>query len=228
MTQVVPAGQLAYGMQLPIQAQSRMFVADWELVAGPTELVRIAQKADETGFLYVAVCDHVAIPERLAGAMGTVWYDTIATLGFLAGVTSRVRLLSHVLVLAYRHPLVIAKSLATLDALSNGRLIVGVGAGHVAEEFGALGLDFARRGALLDEAMDAVAAALTDEFPGVDGQTWTFAGGGVAPRPVQQPRPPMWVGGSSPAALRRAAERGDGWLPQGTPRKDMQIGRAHV
>jgi probable F420-dependent oxidoreductase len=153
--------------------------------------------------------------------MGTHWSDTIATLGFLAAVTSRVRLLSHVYVLAYRHPLVAAKAFATLDHLSAGRLVVGVGAGHVAEEFEAMGLDFAARGHLLDDAMDVLAAALSEEFPDVDTPTWKVHDVGVRPRPAQSPRPPIWVGGSSPPALRRAAARGDGWLPQGTPRRHM-------
>lgn len=209
---LVPEGTMAYGMQLPIQAQSTLFVAEWEKRAGPDELVAIAQKADELGLLYVAVCDHVAIPERLAPAMGTAWYDTIATLGMLAGVTTRVRLLSHVWVLAYRHPFQSAKSFMTLDHLSKGRVVVGVGAGHVPEEFALLGRDFERRGALLDEALASFTRAMTDEF--VDGF-------GLSPRPVQSPRPPIWVGGSSRPALRRAAAHGDGWLPQGTPRAQM-------
>jgi probable F420-dependent oxidoreductase len=218
---IVPQGQVVYGMQLPVQAQSEMFVADWERTSGPDELIAMAAKADEMGFFYIAVCDHIAIPRRLAPAMGTTWYDTIATLGLLAGVTTRVRLMTHVWVPAYRHPLQSAKSMTTLDHLSKGRLIVGVGAGHVPEEFAALGLDFHRRGRLLDEAMDALDVALSEEFPSFDGPTWSFADGGIGPRPVQRPRPPMWVGGSSPAALTRAATKGDGWLPQGTPRKAM-------
>jgi probable F420-dependent oxidoreductase len=218
---IVPEGRLVYGMQLPIQAQSTMFVEDWEKGAGAPELAAIAQKADATGFFYVAVCDHIAVPRRLAGAMGTTWYDTIATLGYLAAVTTRVRLLSHVWVAAYRHPLQSAKSFTTLDRLSQGRVIVGVGAGHVPEEFAALGIDFARRGRLLDEAIDALDVALREEFPTFAGPTWKAADGGIGPRPVQTPRQPIWVGGSSPAALRRAGERGDGWLPQGTPRKHM-------
>src|SRR5436190_18799549 len=114
-------------MQLPIQAQSELFVADWERTSGPDEIVRVARAADAAGFFYVAVCDHIAVPTRLAPAMGTTWYDTIATLGMLAGVTERVRLLSHVWVAGFRHPMPSAKSLATLDHLSKGRLIVGVG-----------------------------------------------------------------------------------------------------
>jgi len=225
---IVPKGELAYGIQLPIQAQSSMFVADWERTAGPSDLVRMARAAEDAGFLYVAVCDHVAIPRRLAGAMGTHWSDTIATLGFLAAATSRIRLLSHVYVLAYRHPLVAAKAFATLDHLSAGRVVVGVGAGHVAEEFEAMGLDFAARGHLLDDAIDVLAAALSEEFPDVDTPTWKVHDVGVRPRPTQSPRPPIWVGGSSPPALRRAAVRGDGWLPQGTPRKHMPEQIAYI
>src|SRR5688572_27433925 len=93
---IIPEGSLAYGMQLPIQAQSRMFVADWELTAGPDDLVAVARACDDAGFLYVAVCDHVAIPDTYAPRMGAFWADTIATLGMLAGATTRTRLMSHV------------------------------------------------------------------------------------------------------------------------------------
>jgi probable F420-dependent oxidoreductase len=218
---VVPEGRLVYGMQLPVQAQSELFVEDWERGAGADEIVAVARKADETGFFYVAACDHVAVPERLAGAMGTPWYDPVAVLGLVAGVTERVRLMTNVYVLPYRHPLQSAKSLATLDHLSKGRLVIGVGAGHVAEEFDLLGLDFGERGRILDEAIDALDAALRDEFPSFAGPTWKFEGLGQKPRPAQSPRPPIWVGGSSRPALRRAARRGDGWIPQGTPRAQM-------
>ena len=218
---VVPEGQLVFGMQLPVQAQSEMFVADWERTAGPDELIGIVRKADETGFFYVGVCDHVAIPEDRTAALGTTWYDTIATLGLIAGCTTRVRLLSHVWVPAYRHPLVSAKAFATLDHLSKGRVIIGVGAGHVVNEFASLGVDYHRRGALLDEAIEAIDVALREQSASFTGPTWSFADVSVGPRPVQQPRPPIWVGGSTPAAIKRAAIHSDGWLPQGTPRRDL-------
>ena len=210
---VLPEGRLAYGMQLPVQAQSTYFVEEWERDAGAAELAAVAKAADESGFFYVAVCDHVAVPRDLAGSMGTTWYDTLTTLGFLAGITTSTRLLSHVYVLPYRHPLVAAKGFATLDAVSQGRAIVGVGAGHVASEFDRLGIAFGRRGRLLDGAIDAVRELLSDE--------WADGDLGQRPRPVQSPRPPIWVGGSSPAAIRRAAVRADGWLPQGTLKADM-------
>ena len=209
---VIEPGRVAYSMQLPVQSQSTVFAQEWERSAGPAELVRIAKAADRCGFFSIGVCDHVAIPRRAAAAMGTVWYDTVATLGMLAGVTERSRLLSHVYVPAYRNPLLVAKAFATLDVLSGGRVILGVGVGHLAEEFAALEVDYEQRGKLLDDAIDRIAEALSEEF--VDDLA-------VAPRPVQRPRPPIWVGGSSPPALRRAAERGDGWLPQGTPRSKM-------
>ncbi|WP_411135073.1 LLM class F420-dependent oxidoreductase [Streptomyces sp. C10] len=215
-------GRLVCGMQLPVQSQSTLFAESWEAAAGPVDLVEVARVADRCGFAYVACCEHLAIPRRLAEAMSTVWYDPVATLAHLAAVTERVRLLSHVAVVGLRHPLITAKQYATLDRLSGGRLILGVGAGHVPEEFEALGVDFGRRGAVLDETVEALKAALgPDEFPKFAGKRFAFEGLGQAPRPVQTPRPPIWVGGSSPAAVRRAAERGDGWLPQGDPREQL-------
>ncbi|WP_234541612.1 LLM class F420-dependent oxidoreductase [Streptomyces shenzhenensis] len=218
---------LDYGIQLPVQSQSTLYAEDWEAGAGAADLVEIARAVDRAGFAYLAVCDHVAIPRRLAEAMSTVWYDPVATLAHLAAVTERVRLLSHVAVVGLRHPLLSAKQYATLDHLSGGRLVLGVGAGHVREEFEVLGVDFGRRGAVLDEVIDALRAALgADEFPSHHGKFYDFDGLGQRPRPAQE-RVPVWVGGSSPAAVRRAALKGDGWLPQGDPRDRLpdQIAR---
>ncbi|GGY21874.1 hypothetical protein GCM10010384_30630 [Streptomyces djakartensis] len=209
---------LLYGMQLPVQSQSTLYAESWEAAAGAEDLLAVARAADRAGFDYLASCDHIGIPRRLASSMSTVWYDPVATLAFLAAATERIRLLSHVAVVGLRHPLLTAKQYATLDHLSGGRLILGVGAGHVREEFEALGVDFERRGAVLDETVDALRAALgAQEFPEHHGKLYDFEGLGQRPRPVQD-RVPLWVGGSSPAAVRRAALKGDGWLPQGDPR----------
>jgi probable F420-dependent oxidoreductase len=219
---IIPPGQLVYGLQLPVQSQSTRYVQPWEAACGIDELARIARTCDAAGFFYIAVCDHVAIPRPHDEVMGTTWWDTLTTLGYLAGITERTRLLSHVYVLPYRHPLLTAKGFLTLDAVSKGRAILGVGAGHVRGEFELLGVEFERRGQLLDEAIDVVRAAFEHEYPQVDGANWSVRDAGLRPRPVQPGGPPIWVGGSSKAALRRAADRGDGWLPQGPPEMGMK------
>lgn len=215
MGSVLPPDRLAIGMQLPIQSQSSLFAEPWEADAGAPELARIALAAEAAGFAYVAVCDHIAIPSDKAPAMGTEWWDTVATLGWLAGLTETIALMSHVYVPAYRHPLQVAKAFSTLDVVSGGRIIMGVGAGHVEDEFDLLDLPFADRGKLLDESIDALRTAFSEDFPTLPGPRWNAADLGQRPRPIQEDGPPIWIGGSSPAAIRRAAVRGDGWLPQG-------------
>jgi probable F420-dependent oxidoreductase len=222
MPAILPRGRLVVGMQLPIQSQSTIYAEAWEPTAGPAELAAIACAADAAGFFYVAVCDHVAIPKPSDETMSTTWFDTLTTLGWLAGITTQLHLLSHVYVLPYRHPLMAAKGFATLDALSGGRAVLGVGAGHVEAEFALLGVPFAERGRLLDEGIDVVRAAFVDEYPVGHGPRWPVADAGQRPRPVRPGGPPIWIGGSSNAALRRAAERGDGWLPQGPPPEGMR------
>ncbi len=199
-------------MQLPIQSQSTNYAQPWEAGASPDDLERIVRAADSSGFDYVAVCDHIAIPDEQAATMSTTWYDTVATLSWIAGFTDDVHLLSHVYIPAYRHPAAVVKAWTTLDALSGGRAILGVGAGHVAGEFALLGLDHGARGRLTDEAL----ATIQDAF-----RTGRVGDGNIAPRSPQTDGPPIWIGGSSNAALRRAAQFGDGWLPQGTPYPEM-------
>ncbi len=213
MAAIVPQGEAIWGLQLPVQSQSTAFVADWEATAGPSELLEVARAAESAGAGYVAVCDHVAIPEDLAPSMGATWYDTVATLGWLAASTGSIRLLSHVWVLPYRHPAQTAKAFATLDVLSGGRVVLGVGAGHVQGEFDLLGADWAGRGDAVARGIEAVREAFT---------TGALEGARIEPRPVQAGGPPIWVGGSSPAAMRRAARLGDGWLPQTPPEGGMR------
>lgn len=221
MAAVLDADHLVVGIQLPIQAQSTVFVEPWEASAGAAELAEVARAADAAGLAYVGVCDHAAVPVDKVPAMGAEWWDTVATLAWLAGITEHVRLVSHVVVPAYRHPLALAKAWATLDVVSGGRAVLGVGAGHVEEEFAALDVNFAERGPLLDEAIDAVRACFTSEVATHHGSAWSFEGLAQRPRPVQVAGPPVWVGGSSARAVRRAAQRGDGWLPQGPLSADL-------
>lgn len=221
MAGIIPPGELVYGMQLPIQSQSTIYAEPWEATAGVDQLAAIARACDRAGFFYVAVCDHVAIPRPHDERMGTEWWDTMTTLGFLAGVTAQVHLLSHVYVLPYRHPLMAAKAFLTLDAVSKGRAICGVGAGHVESEFDLLGVSFADRGNALDEGIDVLRAAFAHEYPTHEGPRYRVTDAGLRPRPARPGGPPIWVGGSSRPARRRAATRGDGWLPQGPPPEGM-------
>lgn len=218
MAAILPPGVLHYGMQLPIQSQSKLYAEAWEETAGPDELGAIAQACDRGGFAYIAVCDHTAIPRSHAPMMGTEWWDTMTTLGWLAGITKDVRLVSHVAVLAYRHPMITAKAFATLDVISKGRAIVGAGAGHVEAEFEMFGLDFKDRGPALNESLELLDLALREEFVTYEGKRFQVKDMGSRPRPVQTPRPPIWIGGSAGAALKRVAKYADGWLPQGSPR----------
>ena len=215
---VVPDGVLAYGMQLPVQALSVRVSMPWEQEGTVADMVRVAQAADAAGFLYVAVCHHVALPREPAEMMSTQWFDPIATLGYLAAHTTRTRLMTNVFIAAYQPPLAAAKAFATLDRLSGGRAIVGIGAGHVEGEFDAMGLSFAGRGAATDAALATIKAALTDEWTTPAATSGSSAAEvGQRPRPVQQPHPPIWIGGSGKPALRRVATMADGWIPQATP-----------
>ncbi len=216
MAAIVEPGGWMYGMQLPVQTLTRTLADPWEDAATVDDLVRIATKAEATGHGFVGVCDHVAIPDNdYASKMTTTWYDTVATLAFLAAHTERVRLLSVVWIAAYRHPLQTAKSFATIDHLSGGRAVLGVGAGHVEAEFDALGIDFATRGKRLDETLDALAGAFAAPYVSFDGDLYDYADVGVAPAPVDGDRLPVWVGGSGKAAWKRAGRRGDGYIPMG-------------
>ncbi len=214
MNAINTADGWSYGLQLPIQTLTRTLVDPWEDAATVDDLIAIAKRCDDRGYDFVGVCDHVAIPDNeYAARMTTTWYDTVATLGFLAAHTTNVRLLSVVWVAAYRHPLQTAKSFGTLDHLSGGRAILGVGAGHVEAEFEALGVDFATRGARLDETLDAVRGAFAETYVSHEGEFYSYADVGVAPRPVADL--PIWIGGSGKAAWRRTGRTGDGYIPMG-------------
>src|SRR5256886_1312656 len=198
---------LRFGLGLPGVQQIPARSQPWERELSGTDLITAAREAERAGFAWVSCSDHVAVPTSRAAAMGAVWYDAGSTLAFVAGATSRIALLSHVLVLPYRHPLVVAKQYGTLDHLSGGRLILGVGSGHLKPEFAILGADYARRGRVTDQYIHAITAAWEQEVACFDGQTLAFRDVMVAPRVAQRPRPPIWVGGNSRAAFRHRPGR---------------------
>jgi len=214
----------AVGIGLPIVQQVPGQAQTWEAGAGPAEILQVARAADRLGFAWVACSDHIAIPASHAASMGATWYEPATTLAFVAAATTRIGLLSHVLVLPYRHPLLAAKQFATLDRLSAGRAILGAGSGHLKAEFRSLGIDHEARAALSDEYLAAVAAALEQEVSSFSGAHVAWRDMLVAPRPVQQPRPPLWVGGNTPAMARRAGRLADGWIPWQIAPEDFAAG----
>jgi probable F420-dependent oxidoreductase len=180
----------------------------WEREAGIEDVARIAVAADRLGYDHMTCSEHVAVPVSVAAARGATYWDPLATLGFLAARTSRLRLASNVLVLGYHHPLEIAKRYGTLDRVSGGRLILGVGVGSLEEEFALLGAPFEGRGALADSALASLRSSLSVREPP------PYPGWVVDPCAVQA-HVPIWVGGRTRRSLRRAVALGDGWIPFG-------------
>jgi probable F420-dependent oxidoreductase len=202
-----------FGTALPAVQQIPSRVRPWEKEVDGAKTLEAARAAEAAGFAWVACSDHPAVPVSRAQVMGPTWFDAGSTLAFVAGVTTRIRLMPHVLVLPYRHPLVVAKQYGTLDFLSGGRVIVGVGSGHVKAEFKTLGADYEHRGKVTDEYLRALVAAWEHDVAEFEGEFVSIRDMMIWPRPVQKPRPPIWVGGNSNAAVKRAARFGDGWIP---------------
>jgi len=197
------------GLSSPILADSGPR-PDWERRAGVQELRAVAMAADRLGFEFLTCRDHVAVPPDLP--RGERFYDPLATFGFLAGFTTRLRFLPYVLVLGFYHPLELAKRYGTLDHLSGGRLTLGLGVGNLQEEFEQLGAPFDDRGPRADDALRALRACLSRRLVGYHGSYYDFENLVVSPHAVQE-KVPLWIGGHSARALRRAVELGDGWAP---------------
>ena len=186
--------------------------------------VRIAKRAEELGYNSVWASDHVVIPEKRAGMFTDEFHDPFMLLSSIAAGTSRIIIGTSVIILPYRNPLVTAKMAATLDVLSGGRLIFGVGPGWMREEFEALGVPFESRGRMTDEYMKVIKELWQSERPEFHGEFVDFSNVGFYPKPVQTPGPPVWVAGASRHAVRRAALLGDGWQPTAVSPGDVRAG----
>jgi probable F420-dependent oxidoreductase len=208
----VPLSQARVGIITPIVLLLPRSHNAWEVDASVDDLVTVAQAADRLGYHHLTASEHVAVPVDVEARRGKRYWDALATLSYLAAVTERIRLATNMVVIPYHHPLEIVKHYGTLDLLSGGRLILGVGVGSLVEEFELLGKEFAGRGRRADDALRAMLAAWRDREPRYAGTHYTFDGVVVDPIAVQE-RPPIWVGGRTPASLRRAVEFGDAWVP---------------
>lgn len=188
--------------------------ARWEREAGWAEVVEIARAADRLGYHHLTCSEHVAVPVEVAATRGARYFDPLATFGYLAGVTERIRLATFVVVLGYHHPLELAKRYGTLDVVSDGRLLLGVGVGSLEEEFDLLGVPFADRGERADDALRALRAAWGRAEPEYHGTHHQFGAMVVDPHGVREDVP-IWVGGRTGRSLRRALALGDAWAPFG-------------
>ena len=192
----------------------------------PDDLIRFARQAEALGFYCLTIADHVIVPKDISVPYpytvdgkypGTGYHlETLSTMGFLAGATQRIRFATSVMILPYRNPIVTAKMLASLDVLSGGRVIVGAGVGWMKEEFENIGTEpFSERGKVTDEYIAAFRELWTSENPTFEGKYCRFSDIVFLPKPVQKPTIPIWIGGHSKQAIRRAARLGDGWHPIG-------------
>jgi probable F420-dependent oxidoreductase len=202
------------GIVTPVVTRLPGAHARWERDAGIAEVARVVVEAERLGYHHVTCSEHVAIPESVAPTRGATYWDPLATFGYLAARTTTIHLATFVLVLGYHHPLEIVKRYGTLDRVSGGRLILGVGVGSLAEEFALLGAPFDDRGARADDALRALRASWGRDTPEHHGPHFEYSGLVVDPVAAST-EVPIWVGGRTARSLRRAVELGDGWVPFG-------------
>jgi probable F420-dependent oxidoreductase len=180
-------------------------------------ITELAQAAEEAGFDAVFVTEHPIPGDRWLTTGGHHALDPFVALSVAAAATSTLRLHTNLCIPAYRNPFLLAKTVASLDALSSGRVILGVGAGYLEDEFAALGVRFDERNDLTDESLHAMRAAWTGGSVVMQGLHFEATGNTALPGPAQPGGPPIWVGGNARRAMRRAVELGDGWAPMPSP-----------
>ncbi len=206
---------LALGIVTPaLHMNPRFDPPEWEATATVPDIVGVVQEAERLGYDWVACSEHIAIPAAASTVRGGRYFDPFSTLGYFAATTSRVGLLTHMVVLPYHHPVELVKRLGTLDVLSEGRVIVGVGVGSLQPEFEVLGHAFEGRGERSDDAIRAIRAAWGHRVPEYHGPHYDFEGFIVEPSGLAR-AVEVWVGGRTRRSLRRALELGDAWMPFG-------------
>jgi len=178
--------------------------------ASNKNITGIASAAEELGFDSLWVSDHIVIPDTHK-VFGDTFLEPLTTLAYIAALTKKIMLGTSVLVIPYRNPVVLAKTVSTLDVLSEGRLIFGIGSGWLKEEFSALGAAYSKRDEITDEHLMVMKELFTSEHPEFRGKYYSFSNILFEPRPFQKPHPPLWIGGNSKRALEKVAEFGNGW-----------------
>ncbi|RLQ21106.1 TIGR03619 family F420-dependent LLM class oxidoreductase [Seongchinamella sediminis] len=188
-------------------------MAPWEKTAKGGEVLRFAKAADKQKWQWLTVPEHVFMPEDMCEMMGSRFPEGVAACAVLAGATERIHLLTYVLVLPYRNPLMLAKQIASIEFIAGGRFTLGTAPGHLEKEFDALNIPFKARGKITDEYLQVLKECWTSDRPKYSGYYTQFDHIVMDPKPVQKPHPPIFIGGNTKVAMRRAAEHGDGWIP---------------
>jgi probable F420-dependent oxidoreductase len=217
---VPPPPALRLGIVTPVLTRLPAAHARWEETAGIDDVTDVVVTAERLGYDFCTCSEHVAVPVDVAAVRGGTYWDPLAVFGYLAARTSRIELATFVLVLGYHHPLAIAKRYGTLDAVSGGRVVLGVGTGTLEEEFTLLGAPFVDRGPRADDAMRALRAALSNPRPRYAGDYYEFDEVLIEPHAVRT-HVPLWVGGRTARSLRRAVELGDAWAPFGLRTREL-------
>jgi probable F420-dependent oxidoreductase len=189
-------------------------VPNFGLYANREQILEISALAEELRYDSLWVSDHIVIPASHK-VFGDTFHDPLVTLAYIAAVTDKLELGTSVMVLPYRNPLVLGKMVSTLDTLSRGRVILGVGTGWIEGEFEALGVNYKSRGPVTDEYIEIMKELWTSEKPEYNGKYLEFSNIKFLPKPERKPHPPIWVGGESAGAMKRAVKYGDGWHPVG-------------
>jgi len=201
-------GSVRFSLQLPTD---RVDAGD-EFVSG-AGVLEMARSIESAGFDACFVTEHPIPTDRWLRTGGHHALDPYVALSWAAAATTRLQVQTNIAVLAYRNPFLTAKAVASLDVLSGGRVILGIAAGYLEGEFEALGIPFDERNELTDEALVTLRRAWSEDGLVLEGRHFRSSGNTMRPRPVQRPHPPLWVGGNSRRAIRRAVEHGDGWIP---------------
>jgi probable F420-dependent oxidoreductase len=200
------------GIATPVVTNVAGAPLTWEADAGIEDIGRVAETADHLGYHHMTCSEHIGLPSTETARRGARYWDPLATFGYAAARTKQIRFATMTLVLGYHHPLAIVKRYGTLDHVSSGRVILGVGVGSLKDEFDLLGAPFDDRGARGDDALRALRAALPSNEPTYDGEFYSFGGLTVDPCALQ-PHLPIWIGGRTKRSLRRAVTLADGWCP---------------
>jgi probable F420-dependent oxidoreductase len=220
---------MKFGLGTPALILYPPIMSEWWRGAAGADILRIVRRADEAGcFDWLTVSEHIVMPNSMVEIMGPRYPEATSVMSFLLGATTNVHVLTYVLVLPYRDPIMLAKQIATMDFLSGGRVALGIAAGHLEREFELLQVPFHERGALTDEYIRAMKELWTSESPSFQGRYVQFDSIAFEPKPAQRPHPPLLIGGNSKPAMRRAAALGDGWLPWLVTREQLPEALAFV